>query len=99
MRISELQAKDVINIYDGKKLGHVVDVEFDLQNGRIEALMIPHAMKFFGWLGSGTELVVGWRQIVKIGTDVILVRIEDGTALQEDDIDVPYEVVRPVRKV
>jgi YlmC/YmxH family sporulation protein len=99
MRISELQAKDVINICDGKKLGHVVDVDFDLQNGRIDALMIPHAVKFFGWLGGGTELVITWRQIVKIGADVILVRIEEGLLPHDDDVDVPYEMVRPMRKV
>ncbi len=84
MRISELQAKDVVNMMDGKKLGHVMDVEFDMQNGRIEALLVPHAGKFFGWLGGGTELVIPWKKILKIGADVILVRLDDVHPLHED---------------
>jgi len=98
MRISELQAKDVINIVDGKKLGNIMDVEFDFQNGRIEALMIPHAARFFGWFGNGGELVLSWRNIVKIGADVILVRLEDTRLLDESFDEFTYEPIKPLRK-
>lgn len=94
MRISDLQTKDVVNLTNGKKLGQVMDVEFDMENGRIESFTIPHAVKFFGWLGSGTEIVIHWRHIVKIGEDVILVRLDE-TGLQE-----PFEhegVERPLK--
>jgi Uncharacterized conserved protein len=33
LRISEFQEKDVINIVDGRKLGHVSDLELDLAGG------------------------------------------------------------------
>ena len=31
MKLSELQRKDIINIKDGKKIGKIVDVEFDIK--------------------------------------------------------------------
>ena len=33
MKLSELERKDIINIRDGKKIGRIVDVEFDITNG------------------------------------------------------------------
>ena len=33
MKLSELEKKDIINIKDGKLIGRIVDVEFDINNG------------------------------------------------------------------
>ena len=33
MKLSELQKKDIVNIRDGKKIGRIIDVEFDPSNG------------------------------------------------------------------
>lgn len=77
MKISELQAKDVVNIADGRKLGHIIDLELDLRGGTIKAIVIPGETKLFGWLNGGQEWVIPWRQIVKIGSDVILVRMDN----------------------
>jgi YlmC/YmxH family sporulation protein len=79
MKISELQAKDVVNISDGQKLGQIHDLELDLQQGTIRAIMLPGETKLFGWIASGQEWVIPWRQIVKIGSDVILVRLDTRT--------------------
>lgn len=77
MRISELQAKDVINIVDGRKLGHVGDLELDLRQGRIESIVVPEGGRFFGWFGGGADVIIPWRCIVKVGEDVVLVRLDD----------------------
>jgi YlmC/YmxH family sporulation protein len=77
MKISELQAKDVVNIADGKKLGQIQDLEMDLQQGLIKAIVVPTEQKLFSWLSSGQEVVIPWNQIVKIGSDVILVRLSN----------------------
>lgn len=77
MKISDFQTKDVINIVDGKKLGQVSDLELDLRQGRIEAIVVPNQSKFFGFFGGGTEVVIPWRNIVKIGMDVVLVKLDD----------------------
>ncbi|WP_374018549.1 YlmC/YmxH family sporulation protein [Paenibacillus thiaminolyticus] len=80
MKISDFQTKDVINIVDGKKLGQVSDVELDLKQGRIDAIVVPNYSKFLGFFGGGAELVIPWRNIVKIGADVVLVKMEEAKA-------------------
>lgn len=77
MKISDFQTKDVINIVDGKKLGQISDLELDLRQGRIEAIVVPTVTKFFGMFGGGADTVIPWRNIVKIGADVVLVRLDD----------------------
>ncbi|RXZ77303.1 YlmC/YmxH family sporulation protein [Paenibacillaceae bacterium] len=77
MKISDFQTKDVINIVDGKKLGFISDLALDLHNGRIDSIVVPSNSKFFGLFGGGTEVVIPWRNIVKIGEDVVLVRLEE----------------------
>ncbi len=88
MKISDFQSKDVINIVDGKKLGHISDLELDLRQGRIDSIVVPQYTKVFGLFGSnGTEIVIPWRSIVKIGADVVLVRMEETKALKSEDED------------
>ena len=88
MKISDFQTKDVINIVDGKKLGQVSDLELDLRQGRIDAIVVPTATRFFGMFGSGNDVVIPWRNIVKIGADVVLVRLDEAARayrLEEGD--------------
>jgi YlmC/YmxH family sporulation protein len=77
MKISDFQAKDVINIIDGKKLGQIADIELSPKTGQIEAVILPAQNKWFGWLQIGEERVIPWPNIVKIGLDVILVKFDN----------------------
>jgi YlmC/YmxH family sporulation protein len=77
MKISDFQTKDVINITDGRRLGQISDLELDLKQGRIEAIVVPGYSRFMGLFGGGTDLVIPWRNIVKIGSDVILVKMDE----------------------
>ncbi|QHW30362.1 YlmC/YmxH family sporulation protein [Paenibacillus rhizovicinus] len=88
MKISDFQTKDVINIVDGRKLGQVSDLELDLRQGRIDSIVVPSYSRFFGMFGNGTDVIIPWRNIVKIGTDVVLVRIDDAKVyrVEEDDV-------------
>jgi len=90
IKISEFQTKDVVNIIDGKKLGTVQDLEIDLRQGKIDSLVVPLHGKFFGLFGGGSEYIIPWNNIIKIGLDVILVRLEDRgyrTNNMDDDYD------------
>lgn len=96
MKISDFQTKDVINIVDGKKLGQISDLELDLRGGRIESIVVPNTGRFFGFFGSGTDMVIPWRSIVKIGADVVLVKMDDprGYKPVEDDSDREARIYR-----
>lgn len=65
--------KEVINSCDGRRLGCVSDIEFDVCDGRITAIVVPLKGGFFG---CGEEIVIPWQKIQKIGEDVILVDAE-----------------------
>ena len=46
MRFVSLQSKDVINVYDGKKIGYIADIELDWCQKCIRALIVEK-MNFF----------------------------------------------------
>ena len=77
VRISEFQIKDVINISDGKKLGIIEDIEINLNTGKIEAIIVGGAGRVLGLFGKDQEFIISWKNILKIGEDVILVRYRD----------------------
>ena len=39
--IADFRDKEVINICDGRRLGYVIDVEFDVNSGRILSIVLP----------------------------------------------------------
>lgn len=76
MRFWELKEKEVINCKDGKRLGFVADLDIDLMTGKVCKLIVPGAGKFCGCIGKGTEYIIFWNQIIRIGEDIILVDLE-----------------------
>ena len=77
MTFCELREKDVINIRDCRRMGHVCDLVFDPKNGCILALIIPGPGKFCSVLGRDTEYIIPWEQVCQIGRDIILVDIDE----------------------
>jgi YlmC/YmxH family sporulation protein len=74
VKISEFQIKDVVNVSDGKKLGNIGDIEINLSSGKIEAVIVTGNGKVLGFFGREEDIVIPWKNIIKIGQDVILVR-------------------------
>lgn len=84
IRLSELQMKEVIVVENGKRLGHIYDLEIDSDLGKIIAIILVHRDKKSGLFGKQEEIVVYWEQIVTIGTDVILIKeIREQLLLQD----------------
>ena len=72
----DLKNKEVINIYDGKSLGYVYDIEVNLEKGIIEGIIVPAQKSFFNFFGRGdNDHVIKWKDIKRIGDDVILVDV------------------------
>lgn len=74
----DLRCKEVINVVDGKKLGHIVDIIFDLQSGQITGIVLPAGKNLWNVFKSDSEILVPYSQICKIGEDTILVELYSG---------------------
>lgn len=86
VKISELRLRDVINTVDGKRLGTIKDIDFDLEAGKIKSLILPgNSSRFFSLFARSDEVVVPWENIMKIGIDVILVTL--GPAIQPNRLE------------
>ena len=72
MRLSDLQAKIIINVNNGKQLGNLVDAEIN-NDGNIIYFVVMSRKFFRRFLNRESEITVTFKQIVKIGEDVILV--------------------------
>ena len=81
---SDLMNKDVINIRDGCRLGHIQNLKIKIGTGEICAVMLPGPNRFMGLLGgSHSEYWIEWCQICKIGADIILVDVDLPRCLKE----------------
>ncbi len=77
MRFYDLKQKEVINIRSCRALGCVSDLDIDCRSGCILALIIPGPGRLCWFLGREFEYVVPWKCIVQIGSDIILVDVDE----------------------
>ena len=83
MSLSELRSKDVVNIDTGSKLGRVMDIEFCVKDGCVQAIVVPGEFRLSCALrGEKNGIVIPWERIVRIGDDVILVRLLPGDLVE-----------------
>lgn len=75
IKISDLRMREIVNVQDGRRLGLIKDIDLDLENGRISAIILAGSSRMLGFFGRDEEIVVPWEKIVKIGVDVILVEV------------------------
>ncbi|KPH77173.1 MULTISPECIES: YlmC/YmxH family sporulation protein [Bacillaceae] len=79
--LTELQLKEVILMEDGRRLGNIADLEINPNTGKIEAIILFVKDKKGNFFSKSDELIIAWNQIVRIGSDVILVREANGPLL------------------
>lgn len=77
MKISDLQAKDIVNMESGRRLGHLTDLDINLTTGQIDAIIIGGTGKMMSFFQKEDEVVIPWSNIVKIGSDIILVHVNE----------------------
>lgn len=75
VKISDLRNREVVNILDGKKLGNIMDIDLDLEHGRVLSFILPGRMRGFSFFAKREEVIVPWDKIIRIGRDVILVEV------------------------
>ena len=70
---SQLKEKEIVNVFDGKKLGRVVDVVFENSTGVVRGIIVPGERRFFR---KNEDIFVPLEKLKKIGDDVILVSLQ-----------------------
>ena len=70
----EMREKEIVNLYDGKRLGRVLDLVFDQNSNTVLGIVVPAIRKLFS--RKGDDIFIPLNLIEKIGDDVILVRLE-----------------------
>ena len=74
MRLSDLQTKTIINMKDGKNIGNIIDANINL-DGNIESLVVESPKKMLSF-SKDNDMVISWKEINKIGDDVILIDVK-----------------------
>ena len=73
MNLSDLQNKEVIDIASGKRLGSIIDVVIHM-DGYVSKLILEDRYSSRRLFKMDKDAVyLNWKQIVKIGDDIILV--------------------------
>lgn len=72
LRLSELQSKKIVDITSGSNVGNIIDVLIS-NEGKIDALIIDYGKSIFS-LNRESDTRIEWKQIIKIGEDVILIK-------------------------
>jgi YlmC/YmxH family sporulation protein len=73
----DIREKEVVNIYDGKKLGHIIDIVFDRETGQVQGVVVPGIKRF---MRKSEDIFVPMANLKKIGEDVLLVRLAPAEA-------------------
>ncbi|MBA4536240.1 YlmC/YmxH family sporulation protein [Bacillus aquiflavi] len=79
MKLSELSGKEIVDVKRAERLGMLgqTDLEINANTGEIQALLIPTG-KWFGFRKQqGEEIRVPWKHIKKIGSDMIIIDMND----------------------
>ena len=69
---TNLRSKEVVNIYDGKRLGRIIDITFEKQTGKVLGVIVPGIKKVFK---KAEDIFIPLDLVKKIGEDVILVKL------------------------
>jgi YlmC/YmxH family sporulation protein len=72
----KLRQKEVVNIVDGARLGYICDLVLDICTGKICAIVVPGAARFSLFFKGERDQIIPWKNIRKIGEDVILVEVD-----------------------
>ncbi len=69
---SNVRSKEIVNLYDGRRLGRAIDLVFDKESGQVLGLVVPSLKKLFK---KNDDIFIPLANLKKIGEDVILVKL------------------------
>ena len=71
--LNAMRNMEVIDIPTGSKIGYISDFKIDCDTNKIVSLILPGEIK--SWFSKDDNIEILWNDIVKIGSDVILVKV------------------------
>ncbi len=74
----ELRKKEVINVVDGKILGHIIDMVISTSTCKVLGFLVP-GNQSFQLFKKNDNIFIPYEAIISIGEDVILVKLCDPT--------------------
>lgn len=78
MRLSELMDKQIVNIYNGVRMGSVGDSDLviDDESGQLESILLsPRGGRLNIFRTEGNYTTIPWDAVRKIGDEVIIVEL------------------------
>jgi YlmC/YmxH family sporulation protein len=78
LRLNDLVGKEMVNIYDGMRMGRVgeSDMVVDQETGRIVSIILPNKGNMLTFWTDRQKLVIPWEAVKKIGREVIVVDLD-----------------------
>ena len=70
---NDLRNKEIINLCDGSRMGHIIDLVFSTDNGKVTGIVAPGEKRLFK---KSSEIFIPIEKMRRIGDDVILIRYE-----------------------
>lgn len=70
---NELRNKEVINLTDGSRMGHIIDILFSSDLGVVAGFIVPGEKRIFK---KSEDIFIPLEKVRRMGDDVILVRID-----------------------
>lgn len=77
MKLSELIGKEIVNMFDGARLGTIgeSDLMINSSSGEIVSIILPGKGKLINFWSEKLPLVIPWDAVKKIGSEVIIVEL------------------------
>ncbi|NLF46321.1 MAG: YlmC/YmxH family sporulation protein [Syntrophomonadaceae bacterium] len=78
MRLNDLVGKEMVNIFDGMRMGTVGDSDMlvDSATGRIVSIILPNRGNVLNFWADRQKLVIPWEAVKKVGREVIVVDLD-----------------------
>ncbi|CEO87328.1 MAG TPA: YlmC/YmxH family sporulation protein [Syntrophaceticus sp.] len=79
MRLSDLAGKEIINIFDGVRLGTIGDSDMiiDPESGEVVSIILPGRSNFLNLWMDRQEIEIPWSSVKKVGSEVIIVDLDE----------------------
>jgi YlmC/YmxH family sporulation protein len=79
LRLSDLVGKEIINIFDGVRLGTIGDSDMiiDPESGEVVSIILPGRSNFLNLWMDRQEIEIPWSSVKKVGSEVIIVDLDE----------------------